>query len=65
MINTIIHSTDKFSLDELCIIYIQTLNSLFDKHAARTSKTRRILRLSPWFDDTCYAEKRRACRLKR
>ena len=53
------------SADELFDLYDDTLRRIADNLAPASTSTRRIRRLSPWFDNDCRSERRRTRLLER
>ena len=53
------------SADELFDLYDDTLRRIADNFAPTSTSTRRIRRLSPWFDNDCRSEQRRTRLLER
>ena len=47
------------SADELFDLYDHTLRRITDNFAPASTSTRRIRRLSPWFDNDCRSERRK------
>ena len=53
------------SLDDMVGIYQDTLTRLLDKHAPRRTMRKRYRPMTPWFNDACVQQKRKARCLER